>query len=194
MSCTVAYCGGMDPKDYSVTTQLFPDAKKVDFKNYDKTYEAVVNGECDYAVMPFEASYSGEIPHVMDLMFRGGLYVCRVTGIKNEGETVRYAVLSREDEGEGGDDERGLFMMLFTIKDETGSLAKAISAISDAGFNLRTMRSRPMAGLPWHYYFYAEAVGNDRTDKGQEMLKALASSCESLKVMGRYVKEKLYED
>ena len=192
MSCNVAYCGGMDPKDYSVATQLFPDARKVDFSSYDKTYKSVVDGECDYAVMPFEASFHGEIGHVLDLMYNGDLYVQRVVAIKNNGETVRYAVLTKEDPHNEFDDDKW-FMLMFTVKDEKGSLAKAINAISDSGFNMRALRSRPMGDLPWHYYFYAEAKGDDTSETGTKMIEELGKACETVKVLGRYESERLYE-
>jgi prephenate dehydratase len=174
----------MDPKDYSMTTKLFPDAKKVAYKNYEKTYNAVSKGDCACAVMPFEASLTGEVGHVLDLMFRGDLFVNEVSKIKNGDESVRYAVLSREEKQEGSDD--GWFLLMFTVKDETGSLAKAINAISDNGFNMRIMRSRPMGDLPWHYYFYAEAAGDDTSENGKKMLAQLNEVCESVKVIGRY--------
>ena len=187
MSQCVAYCGGMDPKDFSVTTKLFPEAKRDAYQNYDKTYAAVVDWKADCAVMPFEKSRTGEVGHVLDLMFAGDLFINRVVKSDNDSETVRYAVLSRQEDKEAAPSD--YFLLMFTVKDETGSLAKAINAISDHGFNMRIMRSRPMQDLPWHYYFYAEAAGDDRTEIGQKMLEAMNSACESVKVLGRYTEE-----
>ena len=48
MNQCVAYCGGMDPKDFSVTTKLFPDAKRDAYQNYGKTFRAVSNWKADY--------------------------------------------------------------------------------------------------------------------------------------------------
>ena len=50
MSQCVAYCGGMDPKDFSVTTKLFPEAKRDAYQNYDKN----TNGEFSRASIPYE--------------------------------------------------------------------------------------------------------------------------------------------
>lgn len=180
----VAYCVGMDPKDYAAARSVFPDATMMDFQTYDKTYEAVANGECDVAVVPFEKSFSGEVGHVLDLLFAGDLKVCHAFGFDNGMEVVRYAVISREEvKPEDGD---LWFLMMFTVKDETGSLAKAINIISSYGYNMRILRSRPMKDLPWHYYFYCEAQGDDTTENGKQMLAVMQAACPSVKVLGRY--------
>ena len=78
------------------------------------------------------------------------------------------------------------FLLLFTVKDEVGGLAKAINVISAYGFNMRVLRSRPMKNLPWHYYFYAEVEGDDTSENGARMLSALSAACPDMKIAGRY--------
>ena len=51
---------------------------------------------------------------------------------------------------------------------------------------MRTLRSRPMKELMWNYYFFVEADGNINSEDGQDMLKALNSVCDRLKVVGSY--------
>ena len=75
---------------------------------------------------------------------------------------------------------------MFTVKDEAGALAKAINVIDAYGFNMRVLRSRPVRNLPWHYYFYVEAEGDDASENGKKMLSALGHICPVLKVVGRY--------
>ena len=75
---------------------------------------------------------------------------------------------------------------MFTVKDEAGGLAKAVNVISAHNFNMRVLRSRPMKNLPWHYYFYAEVEGDDRSAEGRGMISALRGVCPSLKVAGHY--------
>ncbi len=130
---------------------------------------------------------TGEVGHVLDLMFTGNLVVNKVVNANNGSEVVRYAVVSASNEETPEDSDR--FLLMFTVTDETGSLAKAVNAISDHGFNMRILRSRPMKDLPWHYYFYAEADGNISSENGQNMLKALDSVCKSVKVLGQYKAE-----
>jgi chorismate mutase/prephenate dehydratase len=83
---------------------------------------------------------------------------------------------------------------LFTVRNEAGALANAIGIIGRHGMNLRCLRSRPMHGLDWKYYFYAELDGNIDCDEGKWMLRELATSCDCLKVAGIYRESDLEED
>ncbi|MBR6095918.1 MAG: chorismate mutase [Oscillospiraceae bacterium] len=105
---------------------------------------------------------------------------------ENRANTTRFAVFSRVESRPAEKREGGAFLLLFTVKDEAGGLAKAINIISAYGFNLRVLRSRPMKDLPWHYYFYAEAEGDDGSENGRRMLAALRGACPMVKVAGRY--------
>ena len=80
-------------------------------------------------------------------------------------------------------------ILMFTVRNEAGALAKAIDIIGRHGFNMRTLRSRPMKELLWQYYFYVEASGNVRSDAGRQMLEELNNLCDRLKVVGTYMIE-----
>ena len=77
-------------------------------------------------------------------------------------------------------------MLVFTVKNEAGALAKTIDIIGAHGFNMRNLRSRPMKELLWNYYFFVEADGDINTEKGKEMLKELSANCDRLKLVGAY--------
>jgi prephenate dehydratase len=83
--------------------------------------------------------------------------------------TTRFAVFSRSQKAVTPKDNH--FIMLFTVKNEAGSLGKAISVIGDHGFNLKALKSRPTKELIWDYYFYAEGEGNINSEQGKIMLK-----------------------
>lgn len=100
--------------------------------------------------------------------------------------TTRFAVFSRVDNRTPGRKEGGAFLLLFTVKDEVGGLAKAINIISAYNFNMRVLRSRPVKGLPWHYYFYAEVEGEDVSENGRRMIGALKGACPMVRVVGHY--------
>lgn len=103
--------------------------------------------------------------------------------------TTRFAIFSRA-ENKHTSKEMGVHtVLLFTVRNEAGALAKAIDIIGKHGFNMRTIRSRPMKDLLWQYYFYVEAEGNVHTDEGKEMMKELHNYCDKLKSIGTYVKE-----
>ena len=181
----VAYCAGMDPEDYKATCFVTPDSSHIDYQNYDKTYEAVVSGECDACVLPFERSRSGKVNHVMDLFYNGDLSIVKVFKWDSGEEIVRYAVLAR-DENESACEDGNRFMMIFTVLNVQGSLVKAINAISSNGFNIRFLHTRPLRTEEWGYFFYVECDGDDTSVEGQKMLADLKAVCETLKFVGRY--------
>jgi chorismate mutase/prephenate dehydratase len=80
------------------------------------------------------------------------------------------------------------FILMFTVRNEAGSLAKAIDIIGKHGYNMGSLRSRPMKELLWQYYFYVEAEGNILTDEGRAMLAELGEHCDRLKAVGTYSK------
>ena len=77
---------------------------------------------------------------------------------------------------------------MFTVKNEAGSLAKAIDVIGRYGFNMRCLRSRPMKELMWQYYFYVEAEGCVHSPAGDAMMRDLGIFCDRLKMVGTYSK------
>ena len=101
--------------------------------------------------------------------------------------TTRFAVFTRSENKHP--DASGNFIMFFTVKNVSGALAKAIGVIGKYGFNMKVLRSRPMKELAWQYYFYAEAEGDSSSERGQEMLAALSTHCDMLKVVGSYSSE-----
>ncbi|MBE7007549.1 MAG: bifunctional chorismate mutase/prephenate dehydratase [Ruminococcaceae bacterium] len=266
----VAYSGVEGAFAHIAAQRIFPAAHSVPYASFEDAYNAVTDGACDVAVLPIENSYAGEVGQVVDLMFRGSLYVsgvydlyitqnllgtpdatidgvrtvlshpqallqckgyldshgfeahaadntavaaqvvaekgdkslaaiasadtAKLYGLKildhdvneSRANTTRFAVFTR---AQGSPDEKregGAFLLLFTVNDEAGGLAKAINVIAAHHFNMRVLRSRPMKNLPWHYYFYVEAEGDDTSQDGRDMLEALREVCPILKVAGHY--------
>ncbi len=96
--------------------------------------------------------------------------------------TTRFAVLSRSAIGESSVGKHSI--LLFTVRNEAGFLAKAIQVIGSHGYNMRCLRSRPVKDLLWQYYFYVELEGDLDTPEGKKMLEELSGYCEKLKVLG----------
>ena len=117
-----------------------------------------------------------------------GLTVLQSNINQSRNNTTKFVVVSRV-KCKHEATPAGLHSILtFTVRNEAGALAKAIDIIGRHGFNMRTLRSRPMKELLWQYYFYIEAEGNMDTEEGAKMLADLAPYCERLKVAGTYVK------
>ena len=249
--------------------RIFDKSVQVAYPDFKSAYNAVVNGECDCAVLPIENSTTGEVGQVLDMMFSGPLYVsgvynlsinqnlmaipgtklsdikkvishpqalsqcapyirdhgfeqteyantamaaqfvkaqndhtlaaiasdetARLYGLeiieKNINEasqnTTRFAVLTRTLANDGRSDDKHSILM-FTVRNEAGSLAKAINIIGLYGYNLRCLRSRPMKELMWQYYFYAEAEGDLANENGKMMMVALANCCDKLRMFGSF--------
>lgn len=269
----VAYSGTEGAFAHIATCKLFPSARKVAYNDFSKAYQAVVDGECDVALLPVENSYNGEVGQVTDLMFSGPLYVngmmelavsqdllaipgATVDDIKqvlshpqalgqcadyirqkgfvqleytntalaakqvaergdkslaaiasaeaaeifglsvlekninaSRSNTTKFAVFSRAENRHTSKEMGVHTILLFTVRNEAGALAKAIEIIGKHGFNMRMLRSRPMKELLWQYYFYVEAEGNIHTDEGKEMIEELKGYCDKLKSVGTYIKE-----
>lgn len=71
----VAY-SGIEGSFASISVRkLFPDAEKVSCMNFAEAYKKVSDGKCDFAVLPIENSYAGEVGQVLDLVFNGDLFI-----------------------------------------------------------------------------------------------------------------------
>ena len=104
------------------------------------------------------------------------------TSFQNE---TRFAVFSRVMNS-GAQDQNSRFMLMFTVRNEAGSLARAIDVIGAYGFNMSSLRSRPMGSLAWQYYFCLEAGGDIFSEKGQEMIEKMRPVCDMLKIVGAF--------
>lgn len=100
--------------------------------------------------------------------------------------TTRFAVFSRVESRASNSTNSPYFSLMFTARNEAGSLAEALSIIGRHGFNMRTLRSRPMKELLWQYYFYVEASGDIYGEEGRLCLEEMKSCCDMIKVVGSY--------
>lgn len=267
----VAYSGVEGAFANIAAERIFPDAKPVSHRDFKAAYDAVVNGECDCAILPVENSHNGDVGQVLDLAFFGPLFVTGVYEIdiiqnllalkgatisdikqvmshpqalgqcaafirkhgfetveeantavaakkvaalgrkdlaaigseeaakkfglekieshinESGSNTTRFAVFARADKTHTTNDRH--FIMLFTVKNEAGSLGKAVSVIGQHGFNLRALKSRPTKELVWDYYFYVEGEGDINSEQGKKMLEDLKACCNHLKILGSFEKE-----
>lgn len=101
--------------------------------------------------------------------------------------TTRFAILSAQENKASSKNRDNQFILMFTVKNEAGSLARALNIIGSYGYNLRVLRSRPMKELMWEYYFYVEAEGNIHTGAGSDMMEALLVCCNNLKLVGSFI-------
>ncbi len=106
------------------------------------------------------------------------------TNINKSGEnTTRFAVLSKV---RANSPSLSNSVLMFTVKNEAGSLANAISIIGKYGYNMTALRSRPLRKHSWQYYFYIEIDGTCETIEGKKMIEELNKVCDKLKVAGTF--------
>ena len=79
------------------------------------------------------------------------------------------------------------FIIVFTVKNVAGALAKCLDIIGAHGFNMRNLRSRPMKDLMWTYYFFCEIEGDLESNDAKSMFIALNTFCDRLKIVGNYI-------
>ncbi len=106
---------------------------------------------------------------------------------KNSQNTTRFAVFSRVPRDNGNDQNN--FIVLFTVRDEAGSLGKAISVFGDCGYNLKALKSRPSKDVIWNYYFFLEGEGHLTEEDEKNMINKLSSVCTNVRLVGKYSKE-----
>ena len=97
---------------------------------------------------------------------------------------TRFAVFSSVRDVVHADNSSNDIIMMFVVKNESGALLKAIEVIAKYGYNMKVLRSRPMADLAWQYYFYVEAEGGTSDEEFGRMSAELKEQCEVLKVLG----------
>ena len=112
-----------------------------------------------------------------------GLTVVEANVNKSGENTTRFAVLSKV---RAACPTLTSSVLMFTVKNEAGSLANAISIIGKHGYNMTALRSRPMKKHSWQYYFYIEIDGTTDTENGTDMLRELGRVCDQLKVVGTF--------
>lgn len=115
-----------------------------------------------------------------------GLEVLEKNINESRSNTTRFGAFTRVESRRHSKRMGEHFILLFTVKNEAGALAKAMDVIGRFGFNMRTLRSRPMKELLWQYYFYVEAEGDVYTEAGEWMMRELGFFCDKLKLAGTY--------
>ena len=102
--------------------------------------------------------------------------------------TTRFAVFTPVRHlPAAGNAEKCAFSIFFTVSDEAGALAMVLDIIGSHGYNIMSLRSRPMASLAWNYYFFAEIEGGVNCENGRNLLNELSVVTKSMKLVGAYV-------
>jgi chorismate mutase/prephenate dehydratase len=98
---------------------------------------------------------------------------------------TRFFVLGNEDLPPTGRDKTSI---IFSAKDEPGSLYRVLEPFAVRGINLTKIESRPQRGKPWRYIFFLDFEGHRIDPRSIEALEDVRKRCIFVKVLGSYPK------
>ena len=79
---------------------------------------------------------------------------------------------------------------VFSVSNEPGALYNCLGIFQEAHLNLSRLESRPIAGKPWRYWFYADAQipqgVPDAEDYVRSILETLKAKAEDVRLLGVY--------
>lgn len=84
------------------------------------------------------------------------------------------------------DASAGKLSLMFSLENRPGALLQALAAFAARRLNLTKIESRPMAGHPWEYMFYADVAISDAR-QAADVLEDLEKVCPVVKNLGLYV-------
>jgi prephenate dehydratase len=111
-----------------------------------------------------------------------------VAGIEDHAENfTRFFLLVREGaDASNESDHPNKASVAFSVAHRPGTLVKALEEFARTGVNLTKIESRPVPGMPWEYVFFVD-LRFDSPGQIDLALSALASHCQMVKELGRYV-------
>ena len=81
------------------------------------------------------------------------------------------------------------FIIIFSVKNRAGALAMTLDILGAHGFNLKNLKSRPLKGSMFEYYFYIEGEGDINDENGKNTIRELSVMCEKVRLLGAYVED-----
>lgn len=110
-------------------------------------------------------------------------------GVNEDGDnTTRFIVIEKEGAQRqpiaAAPGQR--LSMLFTVDHKPGWLARVIQIIGERGFNMETIKSRPLPHVQFEYYFYVQLVcpADAAADDCAKLVHELENVCRTVRILG----------
>lgn len=96
---------------------------------------------------------------------------------------TRFLVIGKDEAKKVKDNKTSI---MFSIKDEAGSLLKVLQLFDRNKINLTRIQSRPLRDRPWEYLFYVDLEGHIQESTVKNSMETLEKKCLFLKLLGSY--------
>ncbi len=111
----------------------------------------------------------------------------------NPGNFTRFLVIqaNHAQKSSGAKEANGkpnMASFIFKTKNEPGALYSVLGVFNECRLNLTRLESRPIAGQPWRYWFYADAEikNQDSEEEIENLIKKLSDKTEEVRLLGIY--------